>query len=349
MVSDDAQPDGPAETAGDDDATRPYADLPLFRALYDERETKLDAQPNPEPKADAMSSPAPFETDHDARADALRNEAGVSPDEAVANMVEKPELAYCIVLVDKGFVLRDPAAGDDGLGVDFDAVREIVAYRSEPAGRDLLCMEFRISAGRDYVKIHEDMPGYGEALEKIYTAFPDISRSWWHEIAEGLGSNRTTLHGLTVEQDDQPSAAERYLNAVQSRKPIKPGTWKRWLGAGVMLFLVAGGQLMLANLIASPGDGGWDDVLALTLLPFAGVVLMSRLCPDPKTLLRLLGGFYLAELAWLLILAPQETPTFVGKILEGKLNYLLLPGVAILLGMIVMLLPDKHAAGKRAK
>lgn len=228
--------------------------------------------------------------------------------------------------------------------VRWEHVREIVAWRDDPQGRDLLCLGFRASAGRTYVEIHEEMPGYAELLEEMYEAFPKIQREWWQTITTGIGPNRTTIHGLPLATPPEPagSAHARFLRAVSQGKKARRVLLQRGVAIFVGLALCSGLQQLLAGWISRWPEHSLDDVLAVSIWPIAMVVLTARLWPKPRPFMVLLAGYHLAEWLWH---GWSHHPCLLTKLLEGRLVYLLLLGLEILLGMGVMLLPDKRAAG----
>jgi hypothetical protein len=246
---------------------------------------------------------------------------------------------------DDGFDLIE---GDRRKEVRWEAVREIVAYRLDPQGRDLMCLGFRISASNDFVEAHEELPHYPQLLEAMYEAFPKIDREWWKGIAQSLGSNRTTIHGLPLaDQLHEPtSAAARFLleSAKRNAKARRRKQIRSVLVAAAVLLGIAFAQRLICALLCRWANSGWDDFLAMLLLPMTLVVFCARVWPKPKILFAVLGGFYFYE-AILYGLWGWQDGSLAAMLLQGRLQYVFLIGLEILVGIGVMLLPDKHAAG----
>ncbi|MBN1943837.1 MAG: hypothetical protein JW849_11140 [Phycisphaerae bacterium] len=235
---------------------------------------------------------------------------------------------------DEGFTLTD-AGGSQS--VAWVHVAEIAAYRRDPAGQDILCLAFRLGQAGQYVEVDEEMPGYDSLLENLYDAFPEISRTWWQEVAAGLGPNRVTLYGLPAGESETPSPAERYLQQIHQRKSRTRSGWIH-IGLACMGVWAAGG----AQTFLTWWLGGWNRLLAVSLLPMVLVIVAAMLLRRPRTFFLLLAGFYLAEAIWGAAMGRFDA-SLAGKFTEGKFSYLLLPGVEILLGMAVMLLPTRRA------
>jgi hypothetical protein len=229
--------------------------------------------------------------------------------------------------------------------VAWEQVREIVAFRRDPGGSDVLCLGFRWTAANEYLEIHEEHDDYETLLEKMYEALPKLDRQWWQQITETYGANRTTIFGLPLaDQLHKDSPTVRFLLEAKKRK-LLPRTVRRNIRrAAVAVILAAGVQQLLAWAIAQSESANWDDILAMTLLPMLLIVGVCRFWPGPRKFFLLLGGFHLAE--WLVSLL-IGAPCLAGKLLDGQISYLLLLGLEILVGMGVMLLPDKRVGRMR--
>ncbi len=238
-----------------------------------------------------------------------------------------------ITLNDHGFTLTSV---DGSETIQWVHIAEVVAYRRDPVGVDLLCLAFRVGPAGRYIEINEEMPGYEELLENLYEAFPQISRTWWQDVTEGLGSNRVTIYGLPAGESDESSPAERYLQQIHRRKPLTRSDWAKigWAGAGV--WGAAGVQTFLAWFFA-----GWNTLLVMSALPLTLTVIAARCVQRPRRIYLILLSFYLAEAIWALILG-RFPASLVGKLFEGKFSWLLLLGAEILLAICVMLLPSKR-------
>lgn len=222
--------------------------------------------------------------------------------------------------------------------LEWDMMREIVGYRQNPGGEDLLCLAFRISALNEFTEIHEEMSGYSEVIAAMYEAFPKINRTWWQEVMRTFGTNRTTLHGMPaarqLSRNEPPGSSAKFLlKGAHTNSLKKKRFWLGILNGILILSILASLQVLL-----SWGLSTVNDFLAagLGLLIFA--LGLGRTLPEPKRFFPFLLGFLLAE--WLI--APQSIPTTLGKLFSGHLEYLLLLGAVTLLGMSIMLLPDKR-------
>ena len=226
--------------------------------------------------------------------------------------------------------------------VHWELVREIVAFRLDPDGEDLMCLGFRISNDQDYIEISEETPKYKELLVRMCEAFPDIDRNWWQSVATSYGT--TTIHGISQsQQQSETTAAERYLAQAGKRKPMTPKARKKIIPAIIAIIIAAGVQTLLSWWIA-----GLSGVAAVAIWPMLLIIAVARFWPNPRLFFTLLGGYHLAELGCHFLLG-RPGPCLLSQLLAGKFQYLLLLGVEILLGLGVMLLPDKHAAGRRPK
>lgn len=228
--------------------------------------------------------------------------------------------------------------------VEWDLVREIIAYRHDPGGKDIMCLGIRPSAAVEYININEEMPDYEQLLERMYEAIPGIRRDWWCEISSSFGPNRTTIYGLSVSEQQGPSPAERYLQNKSHKNPshtkIKPAGLF-WITVAVVA--LAAVQWFFAWLLS-----GWSNVVGLGLFPLLLVVLVARTWPRPRVFLYLLIAFNVTGFLLRLIFGSQ-TPSLPGELLKGNLTYLLLVGLEVLLGLGIMLLPDRRAAGVEIK
>lgn len=252
-----------------------------------------------------------------------------------------------IEFVEGGFDRLGP--GNDRYEVRWDRVREIVAYRLEPGGADRMCLGFRVTASDQYVEVCETARGYPDLLECMYEAFPKIDRDWWKPIAAGLGSNRTTIHGMPLASQLHRDSNQAFLLAVADGQRRRR-RWKRKAGRvaaiAAGLFVLAALQQWLAAWIDFSPEARWDDLLAMLAGPLLLTAAAARAWPKPKVFFSLLGGFYLAELAVVLAHGGPIGPSLVARVLEGKVQYILvIGGLEALVALGVMLLPDKRAAG----
>ncbi len=231
----------------------------------------------------------------------------------------------------------------DGRSVEiqWQLVREIVAFRLDPDGADLMCLGFRISNNRDYINISEETPQYQELLVHMCNACPGIDRNWWQSVATSYGT--TTIHGISQSQQANTSPAEQYLAQASKRKPMTPKARKRIIPVIVAIILAAGVGTLLSWWIS-----GLSNIAAVAIWPMLLIIAVARFWPRPRLFFLLLGSYHLAELCWYFILG-QPGPCLLSKLLDGKFQYLLMLGVEILLGIGVMLLPDKNAAGRHPK
>ena len=224
-------------------------------------------------------------------------------------------------------------------------MREIVAFRRDPGGADLLCLGFRSTPTSEYLEIHEEHNDYQALLENMYDALPKLDRQWWQEITESFGTNRTTIYGLPLAdqlQKDNPNV--RFLLAAKKRKRLPRIARRNMRHTLIAIGLAAALQQLFAWGIARVPTARWDDFLAMAMLPMLLILGACRFWPEPRKFFLLLGTFHLVE--WLLSLL-TGTPCLLGKFLDGRISYLLLLGVEILVGMAVMLLPDKRIGGPR--
>ena len=151
-------------------------------------------------------------------------------------------------------------------------------------------------------------------------------------------------YGLPTFEQQGPSPAERYLQNKGHKNPSRPKIKPKticWVTVGVVAIAVV--QWLIAMLLCR-----WSNVVGLGLFPLILVAVVARIWPNPRILLYLLIGFNLA--GWILrAVFGSVTPSLLGELLRGNLTYLLLVGLEVLLGLGIMLLPDRRAAGVEIK
>ena len=252
-------------------------------------------------------------------------------------------------LSDSGFTLYNPDnPHEDPSFIEWELIREIVAYRRDPDGLDLVCLGFRVTAFNQYIEINEEMQNYGQIIERMYEKCQGISYHWWHEIAGVYGTNRTTIYGIPASEQHKPSAAEQYLMRKKKRKLPNSKQFKDLIQRTIVLAVVALIQVLIAWAITNFDSTTMDEYIAIIALPTLLTIMVARIWPIPKIFFCLQAGFYLFEWGINKLLG-ISAPTLLGEILAGKLGWCLLIGIQILLAMFVMLLPDKRAAGKPFK
>lgn len=235
--------------------------------------------------------------------------------------------------------------------VEWDRVREIIAYRREPAARDVLTLGFRVTAGQEYVEIPETLKDYPALLERMYEQFPRLSPDWWQAITREFGSNRTTIYGLPLAEQLQTDASARFLLELQ-RTGGRRRRWRRRIRRGALagagLLLAAGVQQgIVAAVFALAGGRPGGGLRAMTLLagPALLAVGVARWMPLPRRFLALLVGFHVFD-GLVGYLAGPAGGTLAAMLAVGRWSYLLLLGAEILAGMVAMLLPSRRALEK---
>ncbi len=227
--------------------------------------------------------------------------------------------------------------------VEWAMVREIVGYRRPlDSGDDLLCLGIRFGNGREYMEVNEDMDAYSALVAQLHDVFPGIKHSWWKEIASWYGQNRITIYGIGL---NEKSPAENYLTRPRKKVRLTRRKMVRWLYGAAALVLLAAVQLAAVGLIARWAHATWDDILAVTLLPFLLVIFSCRYWGVPGLFFIQMTGFYLAQLILVLIF-DIGSASLMGKFLAFRFSYLLVPGLEILLAMGVLLLPNRRAMGR---
>lgn len=161
-----------------------------------------------------------------------------------------------IELTGKGFRLLNN--GRTEAEFEWIHITEIVAYRRDPEGVDLLCLGFRASAAKDYVEVDEETDGYSQLLPALYDTFSTINPDWWQDVAGPLGTNRQTIYGMTMSEEDEP-AADKYLKSLslqkkESRRSLKLFTIM--LGVAVVAGLICGTLSIKSSI-----GGKWGFIL----------------------------------------------------------------------------------------
>lgn len=177
-----------------------------------------------------------------------------------------------IELTDKGFRLLE----DGRAAVEFDWVHitEIVAYRRDPEGADLLCLGFRGSASREYVEVDEEADGYSQLLPALYDAFPAINSDWWQDIARPLGTNRQTIYGMTMSEEDEEPAASKYLKSLRLQK--KQGRRNLNITLIMLNLAVIFGTVAGHLSVRSTAGGKWGYVIGFGVLELGLSMAMVR-------------------------------------------------------------------------
>ncbi len=223
--------------------------------------------------------------------------------------------------------------------LEWDMMREIVGYRQNPGGEDLLFLSFRISALNEFTEVHEEMEGYTDVIGAMYDAFPKIDRNWWQEVMRTFGTNRTTLHGMPaarqLSRNEPPGHSAKFLLREPHRSLLKKKRFWKGVFNSLLILSILGSLQVLLSWGLKEMTGSHFLAAGCGLVIFA--LALGRALPEPKRFFPLLIGFLLAE--W--IIAPQAIPTTLGKLFNGHLEYLLLLGAVTLMGMGIMLLPQK--------
>ena len=257
--------------------------------------------------------------------------------------MNSPDLNGHLDLTETGFTVF--TQDQEPVNVEWALVREIVAFRRDPDGLDLVCLGFRVSTFNEYVEINEEMENYGQIIETMYDKCQGISHHWWHEIAGVYGTNRMTIYGLPVSEQQKPSAAEQYLMRAKASKIPTGKQLKKIFLRTLLLGLIAFLQVGVSWLITRWDNSQLDEYISMITIPVLLTMLAARIWPAPRVFFSLLLGFYGFE--WIIATSlGVQSPTLFGQLFSGNLNWLFLLGAEILIAMFVMLLPDKHAAGR---
>jgi hypothetical protein len=110
----------------------------------------------------------------------------------VAERVKKGRPSEAIQLKSDGFVMRR----DDRIIAElrWDDIGEIVAFKRDLIGVDLICLEFRLKSQRDIVfEANEEVPGYDLLVKELERVFPTMDRGWWEAVAKPAFSKNTTV------------------------------------------------------------------------------------------------------------------------------------------------------------
>lgn len=85
------------------------------------------------------------------------------------------------VLADEsGFRLeRD---GTDVVGVRWDEIQEIIAFKRDIFSYDIICLGFRVDDSETFIEVAEDFPGYKQFLKTVESRFP-LKDGWWNDVA----------------------------------------------------------------------------------------------------------------------------------------------------------------------
>lgn len=108
-------------------------------------------------------------------------------------------------VTEEGFSIE--VDGVEKAHVSFGEVREIVAFKRDMFGFDLICFGFRCSEDDSYVEADEEMSGYSELQGALERRFGIKLEHWFMKVAfPAFEANFTTLWGnpYTVRGLDRP-------------------------------------------------------------------------------------------------------------------------------------------------
>ena len=191
-------------------------------------------------------------------------------------------------MTEKGFSLID--GGQAAAEFDWIHVTEIVAYRRDPEGEDLLCLGFRAAASRNYVEVDEETDGYSKLLAAMYEAFPAISRDWWQDIAQPLGTNRETIYGMAMSEENEEPAASKYLKSLSLQK--KQSRLRRRLLLVMLSAAVVFGIIL--GLLSARSSGGWLVIVGCAIQFIVSTAVLRRIKSAALTLVLFAVSYWLA-------------------------------------------------------
>ena len=197
-----------------------------------------------------------------------------------------------IELTGKGFRLL----ADGRVEAEFDWIHitEIVAYRRDPEGADLLCLGFRASATRGYVEVDEETDGYSKLLPALYDAFSSINPDWWQDVAKPLGTNRQTIYGMSMSEENEEPAANKYLKSLTLQKKCRRHNFRMTLV--MLIFGTFTGSIAGVLSVKSSAGGKWGFIIAGCMIQMIlSVVMLRRIKPILLTMV------WFALICWLAI------------------------------------------------
>jgi hypothetical protein len=81
---------------------------------------------------------------------------------------------------------------------NWSVVDEIVAWKEDLWGVDLICVGFRLSgrdSDSDWITVHEEMPGYKLLIAELERRFPEHRNDWWSKVVQPpFAECRTTIY-----------------------------------------------------------------------------------------------------------------------------------------------------------
>ncbi|MEQ8788514.1 MAG: hypothetical protein RIC55_19545 [Pirellulaceae bacterium] len=104
---------------------------------------------------------------------------------------QSPEVA----VTNTGFRLG--GVSGESLAVAWDDVAEIVAYKWDVWGYDIICLGFRRRGGEGYIEVGEDFTDYEEFVPCVEARFP-LAKDWRRRVAfPAFATNWATIWTAT--------------------------------------------------------------------------------------------------------------------------------------------------------
>jgi hypothetical protein len=90
--------------------------------------------------------------------------------------------AQSIVLTEEGIALHG-AGGAVHWACRWDEVKEVVAWKDDVFGYDIICIGLRVRDEPEYLKIDEEQTGWAEAVRAIEQRYGIDGEEWWRAVA----------------------------------------------------------------------------------------------------------------------------------------------------------------------
>ncbi|MBC8355684.1 MAG: hypothetical protein H8E66_27210 [Planctomycetes bacterium] len=79
------------------------------------------------------------------------------------------------------------------LEVNWDSIVEIIAFKRDMFGYDVICLCFRVSENDDFIEVAEDFPGHSAFIQELTSRFA-LAENWWNDVAfPAFATNASTI------------------------------------------------------------------------------------------------------------------------------------------------------------
>ena len=85
-----------------------------------------------------------------------------------------------VTVTDSGFRLA--GGSHEPLGIAWDDIVEIVAFKWDIFVYDVICLGFRLIGAEDFIEVAEAFSGYKNFIKAVESRFA-LAENWWNDVA----------------------------------------------------------------------------------------------------------------------------------------------------------------------